>query len=110
MLVDIARLRWARMLSEPNELSRVHLRLFARQTAFVLLFSVPALFLDQHKPALFFLVTREMFGFSALGALGGAVLLRRPVSTTSLCIWDHAAVMLLITLLLSAALRLTQIA
>jgi hypothetical protein len=52
------------MLSEPNELSRVHLRLFARQTAFVALFSVPALFLDQHKPALFFLVTREMFGFS----------------------------------------------
>jgi hypothetical protein len=107
MLVDIARLRWARMLSEPNEHSRMHVRLFVRQAAFVVLFSVPASFLDQHKPALFFLVMREMFGFSALGALGGAVLLRRPVSTTSLCIWDHAAAMLLITLVLSVVLRLT---
>jgi hypothetical protein len=110
MLVDVVRLRWARMLSEPNELSRIQLRLFARQAAFVVLFSVPALFIDQHKPALFFLVMREMFGFSALGVLGGAVLLRRPVSTNSLCIWDHAAAMLLITLVLSVVLRLTQVA
>jgi hypothetical protein len=109
MPVDIARLRWARMLSEPNEHSRIYLRLFGRQAVFVVLFNVPALFLDQNKPALFFLVMREMFGFSALGALGGAVLLRRPVSTTSLCIWDHAAAMLLITLGLSVAIRLNLI-
>jgi hypothetical protein len=110
MLADIIRFRWLKMLREPDKHSRLHLHLFIRQVAFVVLCSLPALLIDRHRPALFLLMMRGMFGFSALGAFGAAVFMRRPVSSTSLCIWDHAAAMLLITVAFSLAIRLLHFA
>jgi uncharacterized membrane protein SirB2 len=49
---------------------------------------------------------RTMFGLSALIVLGVAVFTRRPVSPTSLCIWDHLPAMMLLVLACSIALRL----
>jgi hypothetical protein len=103
---EMGLIHWIRCLRELDERSRVHLRLLGRQVAFVALFSGPALIIDQHRPLLFLSLMRAMFGLSALVVLGIAFLTRRPMPPTSLCIWDHAAVMLLLTLACSAALRL----
>ncbi|HML29896.1 MAG TPA: hypothetical protein PKE16_13865 [Hyphomicrobium sp.] len=47
-----------------------------------------------------------MFALSALIVLGVAFYTRRPVSPTSLCIWDHMFAMLSLMLICSGILRL----
>jgi hypothetical protein len=103
---EIGQYRWLRALRGLDERSRVHLRVFSRQVAFVVLFSAPTLLIDQHRPILFLSLMRTMFGFSAAFVFGGALLTRRPVSPTSLCIWDHGAAMLLLMFVCSLGLRL----
>ncbi len=103
---EIGQCRWVRLLRDLDERSRVHLRLFARQVAFVVLFSAPMLLIDQHRPVVFLSLMRTMFGLAALIVLGAAFLTNRPVSPTSLCIWDHALAMLLLTVICSIVLRL----
>jgi hypothetical protein len=96
---------WLRLLRDLDERSLVHLRLFGRQVAFVLLSCSPPLLIDHHRPILFLSLTRMMFGFSALLVLVAALFNRRPVSSTSLCCWDHALAMILLALLCSVALH-----
>jgi hypothetical protein len=60
------------------------------------------------RPMLFLFLMRAMFGFSGLVALSAAALTRRTVSPTSLCIWDHVAAMLLLTLICSMVPRLVS--
>jgi hypothetical protein len=103
---DTDRRRWFRVLRELDQGSRIHLRLFGRQVAFLLLFGSPALFVDEHRPRLFLSMIRTMFGLSALIVLGVAVFTRRPLSPTSLCLWDHLPAMMLLVLARSIALRL----
>jgi uncharacterized membrane protein len=102
---EIYRCRWLRVLRDLDERSRVHLRLFGCQVAFIVLFSAATLVVDQHRPILFLSLMHAMFGVSALVVLGAGFVTRRPISPTSLCIWDHAFAMLLLMLLCSVALR-----
>jgi hypothetical protein len=46
-----------------------------------------------------------MFGFSTLFVFALAALTRRPLSSQNICIWDHVAFMLLLTLVCSVALQ-----
>lgn len=98
--------QYRRALSHLDELSRLHLSLFQRQVAFLLLFSTPALLVDQHRPVLFLCMLQKTFAFSAFIVSGLALLSGRALSTTSLCLWDHVAALLLLSLLCSIALRL----
>lgn len=103
---EIGQCRWVRLLRDLDERSRVHLRVLGRQVAFIVLFSAATLLIDQHRPILFLSLMRTMFGFSALVVLGVAFFTRRPVSPTSLCIWDHALAMVLLALLCTVALKM----
>ena len=47
-----------------------------------------------------------MFGLSALVVLVAALVKRRPISPSSLCVWDHAFALLLLMLGCFAVLRL----
>jgi hypothetical protein len=96
---EIGRYRWLRALRGLDERSRFHLRGFCRQLAFVvLLFSASTLLIDQHRPILFLSLMRTMLGFSAAFVFGVALLTRRPVSPTSLCISDqpHGPILMLV--------------
>ena len=97
--------RWVRVLRDPDERSRKHLRLFSGQVGFVVLFSSPTLLIDQHRPILFLTLIHLMFGFSALLVLGAALLKRSSIPSASLCIWDHGFAMLILMLICSAVLR-----
>lgn len=103
---EINKLRWLRLLRNLDHRSRIHLRLFSGQVAFVILFSAPTLLIDQHRPILFLSLIHVMFGLSALVVLVAALVKRRPISPSSLCVWDHAFALLLLMLGCSAVLRL----
>ena len=102
---DIGRFRLLGRFGALDERSRVHLQAFGRQVAFILLCSLPMLLIDKHRPELCLFMMRAMFGFSTLFVFGAAILTRRPLSFKSICIWDHAAGMLVLTLLSSVALQ-----
>jgi hypothetical protein len=106
---DIGRFKWLEGFSALDQRSRVHLQAFGRQVAFILLCSFPMLLIDKHRPALCLFMMRAMFGFSTLFVVSVAVLTRQPVSSKSLCIWDHVVGMLLLTLVCSIALQLPQL-
>lgn len=97
--------RWLRVLRDPDECSRKHLRLFGGQVAFIVLFSSPTLAIDQHRPILFLSLIHLMFGFSALLVFGAALWKRNPIPPASLCVWDHGVAMLLLMLISSIVLR-----
>jgi hypothetical protein len=97
--------RWLKVLRDPDQRSRKHLRLFGSHVAFVVLFSTPTLIIDQHRPILFLSLIHLMFGFSALLVFGAALFIQRPIPPASLCIWDHGFAMLLLMLICSAVLR-----
>jgi len=102
---DIGRFRWRRRFGGFDELSRIQLQAFGRQVAFILLCGLLTLLVDKHRPALGVFMMRAMFGFSALFVFALAVFTRRPLSSQSICIWDHVAFMLLLTLVCSVALQ-----
>ena len=103
---EIGQSRWLRLPRDFDERSRVHFRLLGRQVPFVVLFCAFTLPIDQHRPILFLSLMRTMFGLSALIVIGLAFFTDRPVSPTSLCIWDQALAMLSLTLICSIVLRL----
>lgn len=97
--------RWLRVLRDPDERSRRHLRLFGGQIGFIVLFSSPTLAIDHHRPILFLSLIHLMFGFSALLVFGAALWKRDPIPPASLCVWDHGFAMLLLMLISSVVLR-----
>jgi hypothetical protein len=94
------------MLDHVDERSRLRLRVFAAQVAFLSLIGVPALLVDNHAPTLFLLELRTMFTLSASVLLVFGILSRQRLSPGSLCIWDHIAGFLLLKTGCSVALRL----
>jgi hypothetical protein len=94
------------MLDHFDERSRLRLRVFAAQVAFLTLIGAPALMVDQHAPTLFLLELRTMFTLSALVLLVFGVLSRQRLPPACLCIWDHMAAFLLLRAGCSVALRL----
>jgi hypothetical protein len=97
--------RWVRVLRDPDERSRKHLRIFGGQVGFLVLFSSPTLVIDQHRPILFLTLIHLLFGFSALLVFAAALFKRTPIPSASLCIWDHGLAMLVLMLISSAVLR-----
>ena len=96
--------RWLRVLRDPDERSRRHLRLFGGQIGFIVLFSSPTLAIDHHRPILFLSLIHLMFGFSALLVFSAALWKRDPIPPASLCIWDHGFAMLFLMLISSVVL------
>ena len=78
--------------------SRWHLRVLAGQVMLLTIVSLPTLLIDQHRPKLFLLELRGMFGLSALVLLVLGVLARQPWSAASLCLWDHFLAFVLLKL------------
>lgn len=102
----VSRLRWMRLLRGVDARSRLHLRAFCGQVAFIVLLCTPTLFIDQHRPLLFLWFTHILFAATALILVGVAVVTRQSVSHTSLCMWDHVYAMLILMLISSIALRI----
>jgi hypothetical protein len=90
--------RWLKKLGVFDHMSRVHLRVFSRQVAFLSIFSSPAILFDDQRPHLFLSMIRTMFALSALIVFGVAFLARQPLNPTSLCLWDHVPAMLLLAI------------
>ncbi len=78
--------------------SRWHLRVLAGQVMLLMMVGIPALLIDQHRPKLFLLELRGMFGLSALVLLVLGVLARQRWSPVSLCLWDHVLAFALLKL------------
>lgn len=102
---DIGRSRWLDGFNVLDAHSRIHAMAFARQVAFILVCSLPALFLDEHRPLLCLTMMRAMFGFSTLFVFAVAALTRQRLTANTLCIWDHCAAMLVLALVSSIALQ-----
>jgi hypothetical protein len=94
------------MLPHLDERSRLFLQSFAVQVASCMLVSVPALLIDRHRPTLFLLELRKMFGLSTLTSLGVGIFARQRPSPVSPWIWYNIAALLLLRYGRSAALRL----
>lgn len=100
--------RWSDRFRALDERSRVHLKVFGRQVGFTVACGLVALLLDTHRPLLGLTLMRAMFGFSALFVFCVAVITRQPVRFDAICIWDHIAGMVVLTLLCSVALQWLQ--
>ena len=94
------------MLDRFDARSRDHLRAFAALVGFLAVIGLPVLLLDSHAPRLYLLQLQAIFGLSSLIILALALFSRRPLSATSLCIWDHCLAFCLLKLGCSLALSL----
>jgi hypothetical protein len=64
------------------------------------------LLLDSHAPRLYLLQLQATFGLSSVILLALALFWRRPLSPTSLCVWDHCVAFCLLKIGCSLALSL----
>ena len=88
--------------------SRWHLRVLARQVAFLTLVGLPALLVDRHPPVLFLLQLRRMFDLLAFVLFLLGIVSRQPITRARLGIWDHAAACVLLASGCSLALALMR--
>lgn len=86
--------------------SRWHLRVLGGQVMLLAMVGMPALLLDEHRPRLFLLELRGMFGLSALVLLVLGALSRQPWSPGRFCLWDHLLAFVLLKLGCSVILAL----
>ena len=85
---------------------RRHLRAFAGQVGFLVLFSSPTLLIDDHAPVLFLSLLRTTFGLTALVLLIAGLFSRQRTPEADFGLWDHCLAFVLLQLGCSIALRL----
>ena len=87
-----------------DDQSRQHVTIILRQLALVSIMCLPMALISADPLRAYLMLLRLAFGFSALAVTVTATLSRARLSPSSLCIWDHGAVLLLLKLGCSLAL------
>jgi hypothetical protein len=84
------------MLQRLDAQSRGQLRIFAGQVGFLAMIGLPVLLIDSDAPTLYLMQLRTMFGFTGFVMLAIGVFTRRPMSRTTLGVWDHCLAFILL--------------
>jgi len=80
--------------------------LFLGEAAFLVLFGFPALLLNPHRPVLFFVLLKQIFGFMALTLSIVGLLTRQGMAKASLGLWDNCIAFALLHVSCAVAVRI----